>query len=490
MITFFISLLLLIGGYFIYSRISEKVFRADDRLTPAIANPDGVDITPLPKWKAFLIELLNIAGTGPIFGAISGALFGPIVFIWIVLGCILGGAVHDYFSGMISSRNNGESIVKLSGKYLGKVAEAIMRIFSIILLILITAVFVVSPSTLLETLTNGNIAAWIWMIIILIYYFVSTIVPIDKVIGKIYPLFGIVLIAMAFAVIIGIMLKSDTYPMIEIFDNFSDFSKANSSLPWWPFMMVTLACGAVSGFHATQSPMIAKCIKSEKEGRQIFYGAMIAEGLIALIWAAAAMAFFKVDTTEGWNALNIIGGNSNSVNNIAKGVLGTFGTILAIVGVVICPITSGDTALRSCRLIVGEIIKIDQKKIINRLILTIPLFLTVIAISIWNFTDAQNFNILWRWSAWANQALASISLWVSSAYLYKNAKNKYNSLFTAIPAIFMTTVVITYILAEPKIALGRFIPYNIAFIIGISISAIIMMTYLAILIFKKKKENI
>ena len=490
MFTFFIALALLIGGYLLYSRVSEKVFAIDDRKTPAIANPDGVDITPLPKWKAFLIELLNIAGTGPIFGAISGALFGPIVFLWIVLGCILGGAVHDYFSGMISSRNNGDSIVKLAGKYSGKIIEIIMRIFSIVLLILVTAVFVVSPSTLLESLTSGNVKAWIWMIIILVYYFVSTIVPIDKIIGKIYPVFGIVLITMALAVIIGIMVKSDNYPMIELIGNLKDFSKENGSLPWWPFMMTTVACGAVSGFHATQSPMIAKCIKSEKDGRQVFYGAMVAEGIIALIWAAAAMAFFRVNTFEGWDLLNSVGGgNSNTVNEIAKGVLGPVGTVLAIVGVVICPITSGDTALRSCRLIVGETFKLDPKKLKNRLILTIPLFTAVIGISIWNFANPSNFNILWRWFAWSNQVLAAISLWVATGYLYSTSKNKWLSLFTAIPAIFMTAVVVTYILAEPQLALGQFIPYNIALIIGVSIALAISGFYIFKLITNKTADS-
>ena len=490
MITFFIALALLIGGYLIYSRVSEKVFAIDDRKTPAIANPDGVDITPLPKWKAFLVELLNIAGTGPIFGAISGALFGPIVFLWIVFGCILGGAVHDYFSGMISSRNNGESIVRLAGKYSGKAIEIIMRIFSIILLILVTSVFVVSPSTLLESLTSGNVKAWIWMIIILAYYFVSTIVPIDKIIGKIYPVFGIILIGMAIAVIVGVMVKSNTYPMLELIGNLKDFSKANGSLPWWPFMMTTVACGAVSGFHATQSPMIAKCIKSEKEGRQVFYGAMVAEGIIALIWAAAAMAFFRVDTAEGWDALNTIGGSSTSVNEICRTLLGPVGTVLAIVGVVICPITSGDTALRSCRLIVGEVFKLDQKKIKNRLILTIPLFAAVIGISIWNFASPSNFNILWRWFAWSNQVLAAISLWVATGYLYKTAKNKYLSLFTSIPAMFMTAVVAIYIFAEPQLALGRFIPYYIAIIIGLSVTLLLSGFYIYKLLTKREIEQI
>lgn len=488
MITFFIALALLIGGYLVYSRISEKVFAIDERKTPAMANPDGVDITPLPKWKAFLIELLNIAGTGPIFGAIAGALFGPIVFLWIVLGCILGGAVHDYFSGMISSRNNGESIVKLAGKYSSKVIEVIMRVFSIILLILVTSVFVVSPSVLLQSLTSGNIKAWIWMIVILVYYFVSTILPIDKIIGKSYPVFGIILIVMALSVIIGVMAKSSEYPMLEIIGNLRDFSKNNGSLPWWPFMLTTVACGAVSGFHATQSPMIAKCIKSEKDGRQVFYGAMVAEGIIALIWAAAAMAYFRVDTAEGWNALNIAGGTSTSVNEIARGVLGPVGTVLAIVGVVVCPITSGDTALRSCRLIVGETFKLDQKKIVNRLILTAPLFAIVIGICIWDFAAPENFNILWRWFAWSNQVLAAISLWVASGFLFNTKKNKFISLFTAVPAMFMTAVVTTYIFAEPNLALGRFIPYNIALIIGVGVTVLISGFYVFKLFFRKADD--
>ena len=490
MVTFFIALALLIGGYLVYSRVSEKVFAIDDRKTPAMANPDGIDITPLPRWKAFLIELLNIAGTGPIFGAISGALFGPIVFLWIVFGCILGGAVHDYFSGMISSRNNGESIVKLAGKYSGKIIEIIMRIFSIVLLILVTAVFVVSPSTLLESLTSGNVKAWIWMIIILVYYFVSTIVPIDKIIGKIYPVFGVILVVMAVAVIVGVMAQSNNYPMLELIGNLKDFSKENGSLPWWPFMMTTVACGAVSGFHATQSPMIAKCIKSEKEGRQVFYGAMVAEGIIALIWAAAAMAFFKVNTAEGWTSLSAVGGSSDTVNQIAKGVLGPVGTVLAVVGVVICPITSGDTALRSCRLILGETFNLDSKKMKNRLLLTIPLFAVVVGISIWNFANASNFNILWRWFAWSNQVLAAVSLWVATGYLFKTAKNKYLSLFTAIPAIFMTSVVTIYIFAEPNLALGRFIPYYISLIIGFSLTVLISGFYIFKLITKKDKKEL
>ena len=487
MITFFVALVLLIGGYLVYSRVSEKVFAIDNRKTPAIANPDGVDITPLPRWKAFLIELLNIAGTGPIFGAISGALFGPVVFIWIVVGCILGGAVHDYFCGMISSRNNGESVVKLSYKYAGKIIGVIMRVFSIVLLILVTAVFVVSPSALLETLTNGNVKAWIWMIVILAYYFLSTIVPIDKIIGKIYPLFGVILIVMAVSVIVGVMAQSDSYPMLELIGNIRDYSAENGSIPWWPFMMTTVACGAVSGFHATQSPMIAKCIKSEKEGRQVFYGAMVAEGIIALIWAAAAMAYFKTNTSEGWASLSATGGgNSNTVNTIAHGVLGPAGTVLAIVGVIICPITSGDTALRSCRLIVGEWFKLDQKVKKNRILLTLPLFLLVSGISIWNFADPANFNILWRWFSWANQTLAAVSLWVATCYLYKTKNNRYLSLFTAIPALFMTAVVITYLFTETNFSFGALMPYWVGAIVGGSITLLIVGLYLYRLFIRKE----
>lgn len=490
MFTFFIALVILIVGYFFYSRFSEKIFGVDDRLTPAIDHPDGVDIQPMPKWKAFLIELLNIAGTGPIFGAISGALFGPIVFVWIVLGCILGGAVHDYFSGMISCRNNGDSIGKIAGKYGGKIVTIFLRIFSVVLLILVTAVFVVSPSTLLKELTGGNVQAWIWMIIILAYYLLSAIVPVDKIIGKAYPVFGVILIIMALAVIGGIIFQQGKYPMLELINHFKDYSASHGDLPWWPFMFTTVACGAVSGFHATQSPIIAKCIKNEKEGRQVFYGAMVAEGIIALIWAAAAMAFFHTDTLAGFEELvRIGGGNSTSVKEMAQTILGPVGTVLAIVGVVICPITSGDTALRSCRLVIAESFNYDQKKLKNRLIITLPLFVIVIALSIWNFADPTNFNILWRWFAWSNQLIAAFTLWIITVYLMRDGKYRFGSLVSAIPASFMSAVTLTYILGEPNIALGKIIPMPIAYIIGAIISTIGFIIYL-FLLFKNKKEKL
>lgn len=477
--TFFIAVAILIGGYLLYSRFTEKVFAIDNRKTPAIDHPDGVDIHPLPKWKNFLIELLNIAGTGPIFGAISGALFGPIVFLWIVFGCLLGGAVHDYFSGMISSRNNGDSLAKISGKYCGKIVMIFLRIFSVVLLVLVTAVFVVSPSLLLTELTSGKVAAWIWMIIILVYYLLSAIFPIDKIIGKAYPVFGIILVAMALAMIGGVIFQQGKYPMLELIGNLKDYSAIHGDLPWWPFMFTTVACGAVSGFHATQSPVIAKCIKSEKDGRQVFYGAMVAEGIIALIWAAAAMAFFRTNTLDGYNSLiELGGGNSVSVKHMSEVILGPVGTVLAIVGVIICPITSGDTALRSCRLIIAEMFKFDQKKIKNRLLITLPIFAVVIGLSFWNFADNANFNILWHWFAWSNQVIAAFALWIITIYLLKEGKYKWGSLISALPAAFMTAVTITYILGEPNISLGHFIPLHIAYIAGATISLIGFVLYL------------
>ena len=500
--TFFIAIALLICGFWGYGKLAEKIFAPDKRPTPAIASTDGVDKVPLAKPKAFLVELLNIAGTGPIFGAISGALFGPIAFIWIVFGCIIGGAVHDYFSGMISSRHDGASIVTMTEKYMGKIAKIIMTLFSIILLILVTAVFVVSPASLLQDLSNGVIPATIWLVIILVYYLLAAILPINKIIGKIYPVFGIILIVMAISVIFSVMVNKNSYPMIELIGNIKDFSHSHGALPWWPFMLITIACGAVSGFHATQTPMVAKCIKSEKEGRHIFYGAMVTEGIIALIWAAVAMAFFHIDGHNDstivfdsqtisltWESLsNMGGGCSKSVNIMATTLLGPVGTILAIVGVVICPITSGDTALRSARLIVGEWFKLDQKKIKNRLILTIPLFGAVIGLALWNFMDPKNFNTLWCWFAWSNQTMAALSLWISTIYLFKKGKYSFGSFLTLIPAVFMTIVVTTYLFGEPNISLGKWIPLYVASIIGEIVGAGLLVWFLSVFFIHLKKH--
>ena len=432
MISLIISLVVLFAGYYIYGRFTEKVFGPDDRKTPALEINDGVDCVPLKPWKAFLIQLLNIAGTGPIFGALMGACFGPIVFLWIVLGAILGGGVHDYMSGMISCRNEGASIAELSGTYLGRAAKWIMRVFSVILLLLTGTVFVNSPAALISKLTPDFLDENFWIVIILLYYVLATLLPIDKVIGKLYPVFGVILILMALCVLGGIFVGGYTIPEIS----FTNMHPKN--LPVWPYMFITVACGAISGFHSTQSPMIAKCITSEKQGRSIFYGAMIAESVIALIWAAAGVAFYG--TTELLNnALSTLG-QSGTVYQISESMLGIVGGALAIVGVVVCPITSGDTAFRSARLILAEVTHLDQTKVRNRLIITIPL------LGIGTILTQLDFNVLWRYFSWSNQTLAMIVLWIATAYLVREGKYLLSSLITAIPAAFMTAVSVTYIL--------------------------------------------
>jgi carbon starvation protein CstA len=432
MVSLIISLIVLIVGFIVYGKVTEKVFGPDDRATPAIVINDGVDCVPLKTGKAFLIQLLNIAGTGPIFGALMGACFGPVVFLWIVFGSILGGAVHDYLCGMISSRNKGASIAELSGKYLGNKVRMGMRIFSIVLLLLTGTVFVTSPAALIARLTPEFLNAKIWIAIILLYYILATLLPIDKLIGKLYPVFGIILIVMAASVLFGTIAGGYTIPEIQLKDLHPE------GLPIWPFMFITVACGAISGFHATQSPMIAKCITSEKQGRVVFYGAMIAESVIALVWAAAGVAFYG--TTELLNAAITDLGQSGTVYEISNTMLGGIGGILAVIGVVVCPITSGDTAFRSARLILAEITNLDQKVIKNRLIITLPLLAAGAVLT------QLDFNVLWRYFSWSNQTLAMISLWTSAAYLMKESTNKYKSLIAAIPATFMSAVSLTYIL--------------------------------------------
>ena len=439
MISLLLSLVVLVAGYLVYSRLTEKVFSPDDRQTPAVEINDGVDCVPMKPWKAFLVQLLNIAGTGPIFGPLLGAVFGPVVFLWIVLGSILGGAVHDYMSGMISSRHKGSSIAELSGIYLGKPAMWIMRIFSVVLLVLCGVVFVTSPAELLNKLTPAWMNSTFWAVVILVYYLLATLLPIDKVIGKLYPVFGVLLISMAAAVIGGILFSGGKYVIPEI-------RLANlhpEGTPVWPYMFITVACGAVSGFHATQSPMIAKCITSEKQGRKIFYGAMIGEAVIALVWAAAGVAFYGA--TQMLNdALKT--GPSNVVYDISKGVLSSFGGILAIVGVIVCPITSGDTAFRSARLILAETFHLEQKQIRNRLVITIPLLAVGGLITWYAVTNRGGFQTVWRYFSWSNQTLAMIALWVATAYLIRKGKTRYGSLITALPAAFMSAVSMTYIL--------------------------------------------
>ena len=478
MFSLFISFAVLIIGYNVYGRFTEKIFSPDDRQTPAIAINDGVDCVPMKTWKAFLIQLLNIAGTGPIFGALMGAVFGPVVFLWIVFGSILGGAVHDYMSGMISSRNRGASVAELSGNYLGNAIKWIMRVFSVVLLVLCGTVFVTSPAGLLDTLTPDWMTGTFWAVIILAYYLLATLLPIDKLIGKLYPVFGVLLIVMAAAVIGGILLSGGKFTIPEI----SLKNMHPEGTPIWPYMFITVACGAVSGFHATQSPMIAKCITSEKEGRRVFYGAMICESVIALVWAAAGVSFYG-----GTKLLNeaLKAGASNVVYDISTGVLGVAGGVLAIVGVIVCPITSGDTAFRSARLILSETFKLDQKIIKNRLMISVPLLVTGGFLTWFAIVHDNGFQIVWRYFSWSNQTLAMIALWVSTAYLLKESKYRFGSLMTAFPAAFMTGVSITYILMAKE---GFSLDQRISYIIGIVAAVTLFAIYLRALIKRQRGE--
>ena len=476
MVSLLIAFAVLIIGYVLYSRITEKVFAVDNRKTPAVEKNDGVDCVPMKTWKAFLVQLLNIAGTGPIFGALMGAVFGPVVFLWIVFGSILGGAVHDYMSGMISERHGGASIAELSGNYLGKIVKWVMRVFSVVLLVLCGTVFVTSPAALLAKLTPDWMDGTFWAIVVLAYYLLATLLPIDKLIGKLYPVFGILLIVMACAVIGGIAFSGGKYTVPEL--TLSNLHPDGT--PVWPYMFITVACGAVSGFHATQSPMVAKCITSEKVGRKVFYGAMISESVIALVWAAAGVAFYG--TTQMLNeALN--SGASNVVYEISTGVLGVFGGVLAIAGVVVCPITSGDTAFRSARLILAETFKLEQKNIKNRLIITIPLLIVGGLLTWFAIVNNNGFGIIWRYFSWSNQTLAMIALWVATAYLVKNGKYRFGSLITALPATFMSAVSMTYILTANE---GFRLSTSIAYPVGIAFAVALFAAYIVFWIFHGK----
>lgn len=444
MISFFICLFILIAGYFTYGKFVESTFGPDDRETPAIALNDGVDYVVMPLWKLFLVQLLNIAGLGPIFGALTGAEWGPVVFLWITFGTIFAGGVHDYFSGMLSERNRGASIAEVTGIYLGKTMKNVMRVFSVILLVMVGTVFAVGPAGLIVVLFKNNgvsgilTSAPFWLAIILIYYFIATFISIDKIIGRIYPVFGICLIIMAVGVIIGTFAGG--YQVPEIWSHFRNMHP--SGTPIWAFMFITVACGAISGFHSTQSPLMARCLKSEKQGRFVFYGAMVAEGIIALVWAAAGCAIYG---SEGLVAAG--GGNSTTVYEICAKTMGSVGIILAMLGVVACPITSGDTAFRSARLTIADWFKIDQNKVKNRFFLCLPLLGIGAILGFGNTFGFIDYSIIWRYFSWTNQTLAMIVLWSASMYLFINKKNYW---ITVVPATFMSAVSITYFVMAPE----------------------------------------
>lgn len=453
MITFLVAFALLLLGYFVYGAIVEKIFGSDEcRKTPCYTMRDGVDYEPMPAWKVFLIQFLNIAGTGPIFGAIQGILFGPSAYLWIVLGCIFGGAVHDYLAGMISLRRGGASLPEIVGDELGGVARMVMRVLALVLMVLVGTVFASTPAGLLSALTGG----WgffgtilFWTILIFVYYIFATLLPIDKLIGRVYPLFGLALLVMAVGVLYGIFANEGSMP--EITEAFSNHHP-NSALPIFPGLCITIACGAISGFHATQSPMMARCLKNEKLGRGVFYGAMITEGVVALIWAAAAIKFADSLSVDGatpyeklLNAMtDPTTGKVNPaiiVNAICNSWIGSVGAVLAVLGVVAAPITSGDTAFRCARLIAADFLRIKQDKVFKRVMLCAPLFAISVVLM---FVD---FQVLWRYFAWFNQSLSVLTLWAITVWLAKNGKFFY---ITLLPALWMTMVCTTYILVAPE----------------------------------------
>jgi len=462
MITFSVALILLVLGYLLYGAFVERVFGIQpERETPSYRLKDGVDYIPMPTWRVYLIQFLNIAGTGPIFGAIMGILFGPSAYLWIVFGCIFMGAVHDYLCGMISLRQDGASLPELVGGELGSVARQGMRVLSIVLLVLVGTVFVTTSAGLLATMTNGawgmDLSAWrwLWLGFVFLYCVLATLLPIDTLIGRLYPLFGAALLIMAVGVGIGIFTQTGLLPEITDAPFISHHPKG---LPIFPFLCITIACGAISGFHGTQSPLMSRCLENERRGRLVFYGAMITEGIVALIWAAAAIKFASAygagadqpnGTSEAYAPLMQILTNNGTtssnpavlVNMICQTWMGRIGAILAVLGVVAAPITSGDTAYRSARLIVADFMHLGQKKVLNRLALALPLFAISAALV---FMD---FDVLWRYFAWTNQTLATCFLWTAAVWLLHHRRNAW---IAFLPAVFMTVVVTSYILQAPE----------------------------------------
>lgn len=465
MYSFLFCVLLLVGGYVIYGALVERIFGADpSRATPAATRYDGVDYVPLPTWKIFLIQFLNIAGLGPVFGAIMGAVYGPSAFLWIVLGSIFGGAVHDYCAGMLSVRNGGESLPETIGRYLGKPCKQFVRVFTIILMLLVGAVFVSGPAQLLANLTPEHLTYIFWVVVIFLYYSLATLLPIDKLIGRIYPIFGAALFFMAIGVFVALFVYNAPIP--EFTQGLGNMRSDANEYPLFPLMFISIACGAISGFHATQSPLMARCIKSERLGRRVFYGAMIAEGIMALVWAAAAMSFF--DSVGGLQTFLAEHNNSAAVvvEKLVDTWLGKVGGLLAILGVIAAPITTGDTALRSARLLLADILGIEQRSVKRRLAVSLPVFLLVFVLL------QVDFSIIWRYFAWSNQTLAVFTLWALTVYFFRQRKAY---IITLIPALFMTAVCSTYIFIAPE---GFALSHTISYVCGMACTVASLVVFI------------
>lgn len=478
MITFLGAILTLILGYIFYGKFIERIFGADNtRETPAISLEDGVDFIPIPTWKIFTIQFLNIAGLGPIFGAILGAMYGPISYIWIVFGCIFMGASHDYFSGMLSIRNKGASLPEIVGNYLGSRIQNFIRIFTILLLLFVGVAFVTGPAGLLTDLTGGGLNWWLYGIFA--YYLLATLLPINKIIGKIYPIFGIALLLMAVSIAGMLIIKGINGSIILNEISFSELRNLHSNPSQnllYPMMFIVISCGAISGFHSTQSPMMARCMKKESHGRPVFFGAMIAEGIVALIWATAAMNFFG--STNELNSTISSGHNPAwIVNEICNTWLGKIGAIFAVIGVIACPITTGDTAFRSARLTIADIFNYKQKSIKSRLLVSIPLF------TIGFILSQLEFSTIWKYLGLSNQILSMVMLWTAAMYLAKKGKNH---LLLSIPALFMTAICFTYLLVAPNKNGGLALNSQLGIILGILIA---ISVFICFLIKSKQKLN-
>ncbi len=471
MITFFIAILLLLTGYFLYSRFVEKVAGVDyKKQTPAYTMKDGVDYIPIPWWRLFLIQFLNIAGLGPIFGAVAGAMWGPVALIWIVLGSIFAGAVHDYFSGILSIKHNGLSITEIIGIYLGSASKYFIRAFTVILMVMVGAVFIMGPAKILAGLTPEVLDMTFWVWAVFMYYILATLLPIDKIIGKIYPIFGFCILFMAVGLITALFARGYHMPELN-WETWKNSHAEAARFPIFPMLFITIACGAISGFHATQSPLVARCLTSIRYGRRVFYGAMISEGIVALIWAMIGMSFYG-GIRELNDMMNAHQGNAAYlVNEISHSLLGKFGAALALLGVVAAPITSGDTAFRGARLIVADFLNFKQGPIKNRLMISIPLFV------IGYLLTRIDFSIIWRYFAWANQTLGMCVLWTITVYLAQEKKMYW---ITLIPAVFMTAVTVTYILFAPE---GFSLPGSLAYLLG---ALITLVTLVAFFLYRKK----
>ena len=485
MITLILSLAALVLGYIFYGRFVERVFGPDDRVTTAVSKADGLDYIVMPGWKIFMIQFLNIAGTGPIFGAIMGAKFGPAAYLWIVFGCIFAGAVHDYLGGMLSMRHDGAGLPEMIGHYLGTATKNVMLVVSVLLLILVGAVFVYSPALILHSIGGDTM---MWIIIIFCYYFIATMLPIDKIIGKVYPLFALSLLFMAGALMVWLIFHWPTLP--ELWTHCYNMGAATEPDRWtdsiFPVLFITVACGAISGFHATQSPLMARCVENERMGRPLFFGAMITEGAVALIWATVSIWFFYGEPTPGYEL--IVGATDGFhtsapavVNLVCNDWLGVAGAILAMLGVVAAPITTGDTALRSARLIVAEWLKMDQRPIPKRLKVCLPLFACSIALLIWQIGNPDGFNTIWQYLGWTNQALSVFTLWAVTVYLVRQKKNYW---LTLIPALFMTTVCSTYVFISRQML---HLPEPLAY--GLGIACLVVAAVWFTIWYNKQERN-